>query len=513
MKRCLVRVVHAAWVAILLAACAPAWGQTTYCVATNGSDANSGADWTQPFKTITNAIRIAQSGDTILATNGTYTYSATGLPAGNGKAIKITNGITLRSVNGYAVTIIKPGSGYSDDGDGAVIMNHANAVLDGFRVTASYSGNAGGISLTTGLVQNCWIDSNNGYRGGGVALYGSKDAATAYKATVRNCMIVANIGRDGSGGGGVHWYNNYAGVVDSCTIIKNTAPGGGGVRNVTTGGTILNSIVHGNSSSGSYQDFYWTAATVAISNNCITKDYTTVGAGNITNDPSFLNWTEGDYHLSPLSPCRDKGSIQAWMAGTTDLSRVVARIMPVVNGTNDMGCFEFDTDALLCSISATPLYGFPPLPVTFTSSVSGDTNGLFYRWDIRADGSFEVEGSRQGRLHDQPGYRLVFDRIDHHERARVVGLHHEHQLRQGRPAHELRGRGGGQPGFALHDLGHGGDEHPSRAQPRRSRDVDAGDEWHLQCPDQQLHHERHGRHAAQYERLCLHDDPESGGNQ
>ncbi|MCG2660782.1 MAG: hypothetical protein L6437_11125 [Kiritimatiellae bacterium] len=196
--------------------------------------------------------------------------------------------------------------------------------------------------------------------------------------------------------GGVIFYG-AGGVMDSCTITKNTgggnADGTGGVRakNASSGGTIRNSIVHENISSSPKKDFQWTASTAGILNNCITKDYTTGGSGNITNDPSFVGLDSGDYHLNPDSPCRDKGSVQGWMSGTTDLGGVVARIMPI-GGTNDMGCFEFDTDALICSISATPLYGFPPLSVTFTSSVSGDTNGLYYLWDINTNGTFEVEG-------------------------------------------------------------------------------------------------------------------------
>jgi len=383
------------WAGVLLAAAGPARAATTYCVATNGSDAYPGTSWVQPFLTITNAVRVAVDGDTVLVTNGTYTYGNSSA----GIAIIITNGITLRSVNGYAVTTIKPGSGYISGGTGAVMLSHTNAVLDGFRITGanSYPAGpyAGGVCIASGLVQNCWIDNNSGYRGGGVLLYGAKSAVTVTQAMVRNCVIIANNGGDsGSGCGGVYWSGNNAGIADSCTIVKNTGNKVGGIYNASTGGLLRNSIVHGNSTASTgNQNFYWTASIANVNNCCITKDYTTGGTGNMTNDPAFMDWNGGDYHLTPVSPCRDTGGVQAWMSGTNDLDRSVARIMPVVGGTNDIGCYEFNTDALIPYFTASPLYGIWPVSITFTSLVSGVTNGLFYRWDIGADGSYEVSGA------------------------------------------------------------------------------------------------------------------------
>lgn len=390
---------------VVLAAVGSSRAATTYCVATNGNDAYPGTNWAQPFRTITNAVQMAIDGDTVLVTNGTYTYSANGLGNGAGLPILITKGITLRSVNGYAVTIIKPGSAYMGSyGIGAVMLSHTNAVLDGFRITGTTSGNvtpyAGGVCVASGLVQNCWIDNNTGYRGGGVMLSGAKSSATVTQAMVRNCVIVANNGTDaGSGCGGVYWSGDYAGIVDSCTIVKNIGAKVGGIYNAKTGGLLLNSIVHGNTAGGTgNQNFTWTASIANVDNCCITKDYTTGGTGNITNDPVFMDWNGGNYHLTPVSPCRDAGGVQAWMSGAHDLDGTVARIMPVVGGTNDIGCYEFNTDALIPYFTASPLYGIWPVSVTFTSVVSGVTNGLVYRWDIGADGSYEVTGANQSSL-------------------------------------------------------------------------------------------------------------------
>jgi len=53
--------------------CVFASAQTTYYVATNGSDSNNGTSLTTPFLTIAHAIGVVNPGDTILVRGGTYT--------------------------------------------------------------------------------------------------------------------------------------------------------------------------------------------------------------------------------------------------------------------------------------------------------------------------------------------------------------------------------------------------------------------------------------------------------
>lgn len=391
-RRCTIMAAGAVFTGMLLLAAGLSVGATTYYVSVDtGSDVNSGTNWAEAFQTVTNAIKVATDGDTIIVTNGVYRYDRY---ADGSKSTRITNAVTLRSVNGYKVTTLWPTWGYASGVPSPVELAHEGAVVEGFKITG-YGWEGGCVRLEAGLVQNCWLTGGYAYRGGGVSLSGEKDADSQHKATIRNCLISGNRATDGRGGG-VRWNANYAGVVDSCTIVGNTAGsagnGGGGLQNVQTGGILRNSIVHGNTSTGVKQDFEWTASTAGLQHNCITRDYTSGGTGNITNNPSFVSEGGGDYRLNPDSPCRDKGIEQDWMAGAKDLDGVVPRIMPVAGGTNDIGCFEFDTDALTGSFTASPRYGFPPLAVTFTSAVSGDTNGIVYRWDIGADGTYEAEG-------------------------------------------------------------------------------------------------------------------------
>lgn len=60
---------------VLLLAIVPAhsvWSATTYYVATNGNDSNSGTSLSSPFKTIQRAMNRAVAGDTVLIRGGTY---------------------------------------------------------------------------------------------------------------------------------------------------------------------------------------------------------------------------------------------------------------------------------------------------------------------------------------------------------------------------------------------------------------------------------------------------------
>ena len=55
----------------------------------------------------------------------------------------------------------------------------------------------------------------------------------------------------------------------------------------------------------------------------------------------------GDYRLLPSSPCIDKGINQDWMLDATDL----AGNPRILNGTVDMGAYEFSLDGEFQSLA------------------------------------------------------------------------------------------------------------------------------------------------------------------
>jgi len=69
-------------------------------------------------------------------------------------------------------------------------------------------------------------------------------------------------------------------------------------------------------------------------------------AGNIQDDPKFVDWANGDYTLAANSPCIDTGSNQTWMDGALDLAGNTRKQWGRVFGSKaapivDMGAYEF----------------------------------------------------------------------------------------------------------------------------------------------------------------------------
>ena len=82
---------------------------------------------------------------------------------------------------------------------------------------------------------------------------------------------------------------------------------------------------------GNYDFYYY-----PIFNYCCTTPMPTNGVGNITNEPAFVNPTNGDFHLQAVSRCINAGN-NASAVGSSDLDGN-PRIM---GGTVDMGAYEY----------------------------------------------------------------------------------------------------------------------------------------------------------------------------
>jgi len=352
-------------------------------------------NWPDAATNIQDAVDAAECSGVIdahvLVTNGVY---ATGERVTPGYAstnrVVITHNITVRSVNGSAVTIIQGFKGQSLSIEDSVRCAYISAgMLAGFTLSNGsatvaghyeYDRSGGGANMYggNGVVSNCVIIGNWGGRSGGGIAYGLViDSCISgngtihygggtYYANVRRCSITNNSAFFGGGsfggtlgnsiisrntaiyfeGGGV-----YGGVVNNCLISGNTsdrygggtysstvnsstisgnaaALGGGG----TCDGTVTNSIVWGNRSSGNSSNMYNSAAVYTCS------DPLPPGEGNIDTDPYFIS--TNDFHLQAGSPCINAGTNLPWMVGATDLDGN-PRILPIPNGRVDMGAYEY----------------------------------------------------------------------------------------------------------------------------------------------------------------------------
>ena len=129
----------------------------TYYVAVDGDDTRTGLDWANALATIGNAVSKANrgtGGDTVLVSNGTYTLTS---------YIFITNGMTVRSVNGRDFTFLNGNYPNTTNRCFYIDYSSTSAVIDGFTMTNGYAFDNHGSAIymkNGGLIRNCVISSN-----------------------------------------------------------------------------------------------------------------------------------------------------------------------------------------------------------------------------------------------------------------------------------------------------------------------------------------------------------------
>ncbi|MDD5707586.1 MAG: choice-of-anchor Q domain-containing protein [Kiritimatiellae bacterium] len=228
--------------ALALAATARA---ATYCVATAGSDANSGADWSKPLLTIGAAVAKCVSGDdTILVSNGVYTLSST---------INLTskNGVYIRSWNNGA-------------------LDPTNTIVDGNDTVLGFLSWNSNPTLDGITVRNC----RNIFSGGAISFW-------ANGARVLNCLLLNNVSTnhtsDDAGGGGLY-LGGTGTFASNCTLRGNSCSTNGGGAYVVNGARIVDSVVESNTACGAGGGLYVQNGP-SFASNCIIRGNTAYGYG------------------------------------------------------------------------------------------------------------------------------------------------------------------------------------------------------------------------------------------
>ena len=316
-------------------------------VAPGGSDDASGMSWAEAKQTIQAGVDAAPDGGNVLVSNGVYATG--GRTVGNDitNRVAIDRPVTVRSVNGPDVTMIR-GSG--TNGMVRCAYVGSNGVLAGFTLTnglANGNGTSlggGGAYVAGGVVDQCVISGNRALRGAGADMAG--------EGRLSQCRVAGNSAGDTGGGGGV--FGSVGDRVSNCLITDNKAEWAPGVYSRRGGMELSHCTVSGNSSFGfggpavvAPTSMLWNCIVYSnqVSTNhleiegnptvryCCSPGLT--GEGNITNDPQFVNAAGGNYWLQATSPCLDAGN-NAYAPGETDLDG-----NPRIQfGTVDMGAYE-----------------------------------------------------------------------------------------------------------------------------------------------------------------------------
>jgi hypothetical protein len=268
---------------LLLSLSLTASGVTLYVDINNPAPAAPYTNWVAAATNIQDAVDAAVDGDQILVTNGVYEVGAKDV-YGMSNRVAVTKALTVQSVNGPSVTIIRGhqdpstvngptavrcayltngavlagftltngatqrSSGTYDEAKnsgGGVWCESSNAiVLNSVLVANSADFHGGGAFL--GTLTNCILSGNGAALGGGAG-YSTLNNCTlttnravsygggAYYATLNNCTLGTN--RAVSNGGGTHY-----GTLNNCLLTGNSANSGGG----TYYGTVNNSVLVGN---------------------------------------------------------------------------------------------------------------------------------------------------------------------------------------------------------------------------------------------------------------------------
>lgn len=264
----------------------------------------------------------------------------------------------------------------------------ANAVLDGFTITAANNDRTGfptsaggGIFIYEGnpTITNCILSTNAaGDWGGGMyaivsqsyiyncifignySISGGGLCTGASNSTISNCKFIGNQAVRGAG------VRNISGDIKlmNCLFVRNSASTGGGLASRNSNPTLTNCTFSENLSGGGIYNsngtpiltncILWGDTPVEIYGDTPTVTYSDVGGGwpglgNIDADPCFADANNGDYHLRPDSPCINAGDPN-YVAAPNEID--LDGNERVLGGRIDMGAYEYQVPTIYVDTNA-----------------------------------------------------------------------------------------------------------------------------------------------------------------
>jgi probable HAF family extracellular repeat protein len=280
-----------------------------------------GTNWEEAFKTIHEAMDVANANHEIWVKQGTYFVTST---IDVDKSVAIYGGFNgtenKRSERNWRTNVT------TVDGQNTVTCFYftADATIDGFTIAHGHTDWGGGGMYNDScspLVANCRFSENEAIWGGGI------HNDTSFP-TITNCIFDGNIARDGAG-----MHNRESSpTVTNCTFSGNKADSGGGIFNyLSSTPTITNCIFWRDTAITGPEIYDFSSSYPTVTYCDINQDGYVGSNGNIRQAPVFINPANGDIHLQQSSPCIDTGTNDAPELPDTDFEGDPR----IVDGNND----------------------------------------------------------------------------------------------------------------------------------------------------------------------------------
>ncbi|BBO72369.1 hypothetical protein DSCA_62990 [Desulfosarcina alkanivorans] len=331
---------------LLLVLDAPASAATLY-VGAGLSSSGDGTSWATAYASLEDALDDAEDGDDIWVQEGIYpleTYlSIYGINNVSiyGGFIGTETALSQRDFAAHATILDGSPLMYASDLVTIESFNTSGIVIDGLTI-ANYSSTGSAMRIPGGnpVLRNCKFLNNTTSSGEGTGSTSGYYGGAAMNVSggtpvIVNCVFAHNTAPHGYGGAVNMHIASAAADFINCTFTRNSAIGGGAMSIYSSSSTnheIYNCLFWGNTVTTSQPDI--------IANCGYTASYNFYATSG---DPLLVDPDNGNYHLSPGSPCIDQGTGSVTLANV-DMDGDSRVIDGDGNGSLvvDIGADEFD---------------------------------------------------------------------------------------------------------------------------------------------------------------------------